>query len=150
MEVSLYLFYIYLSICFLYLVLPRMPAPGVFLNCITAASAMSYGAARFIERFWWGYEQAKDKVISPLPNRDTAFISPYTQQTPTSFYPILSAPPIRIATSYTTCIEWHTTEEVGESIKEKIHYTAAPVCSVIHPRACSAPKSFIYRVLLQQ
>lgn len=51
------------------------PTPRVVLNCITAAPAMSYGTPWFIEQFWWGYERAKDKVISPLPNRNTEFIS---------------------------------------------------------------------------
>lgn len=51
MEVSLRLFYINPPICFLYLVPPRVPAPRVFLNSVTAATAVSYGAAGFIERF---------------------------------------------------------------------------------------------------
>lgn len=53
----------------------HLSEPRIFLNCITATPAMSYGGPWFIERLWWGYERAKDKVISPLPNRDTGFIS---------------------------------------------------------------------------
>lgn len=53
----------------------HLSEPRRFLNCSTATAAMSYGVPWFIERLWWGYERAKDKVISPLPNRDTEFIS---------------------------------------------------------------------------
>lgn len=53
----------------------HLSEPRIFLNCITATNAMSYGWPWFIERLWWGYERAKDKVISPLPNGDTQFIS---------------------------------------------------------------------------
>lgn len=53
----------------------HLSEPRIFLNCITATPAMSYGGPWFIERLWWGYEQAKDNVISPLSNRDTWFIS---------------------------------------------------------------------------
>lgn len=45
------------------------------LKCITAAPPMSYDTLWFIEPFWWGYKRAKDKVISPLPNRNGKFIS---------------------------------------------------------------------------
>lgn len=157
MEVSLCLFYIYLPICFLYLVPPRVPAPRVFLNCITAATAMSYGTAGFIERFWWGYERAKDKVISPLPNRDTAFISPSTQQTPSSFNLILRLRLFVLLFHTQHASAGTPWRKLGRGWrahegKDPLHRCpqSESLCSVIHPRACSAPNGFIYRVPLQQ
>ena len=104
--------------------------PRVFLNCITAAAAMSYGALWFIERFWWGYERAKDKVISPLPNRNTEFISLRSNRPP---FPPLSNPtflhlnqPLHTAhallAEYTT-LYWDRKRKKME--RGKIHYTAA-------------------------
>lgn len=108
----------------------HLPPPRVLLNCITAGPAVSYGALWFIERFWWGYERAKDKVISPLPNRNTEFIS-LPSNRPSFFFNLI----LRCCTSHGHFIRhtrwlaeyitpwWSRGEKKCKGVK--IHYTAA-------------------------
>lgn len=89
--------------------------PRVCLNYITAA--MSYDALWFIERFWWGYERAKDKVISPLTHHgNTGFISLHC------YRPLLSNPlfpALQLATSYSTrALVGYITPELGRGKME--------------------------------
>ena len=132
--------------------------PRVFLNCITAAPAMSYGAPWFIERFWWGYERAKDKVISPLPNRNTKFISLQSNR-PLFFFNLIlgSCTSTSHFIYYMRWLAEYITLKGGGGVKNGKRKNPLHCCldslslySVIHPEACSTRNCPIYRLPLQQ